>query len=376
MGCFGVRRKSGCPSYQGNLWDFRVLLQLSCKNRRPVLSYTVVNAPHFVICLGKLIRWPVLFHRKALSNRKSTRMIKFKLPGRSHYHLLATVACCISLIGFAGCGMGEFGGSSRKTAGDELNGKLVVTGSSTVAPLLAEIASRFEDDHSSVRVDVQTGGSSRGIRDAHSGVADIGMSSRHLKASELSEVQTRVIAWDGVAFVVHKDNPVDQLSLSQLKDIYTGKINQWASVGGKQGQIVVSNRANGRSEQDLVCGYLDLKPGQIQADVVDGETQQSIKTVITNRKAITYTSVGAAQDAVRRGEPIKLLPLDGVVASSESVSAGEFPLARPLVLIFKNSNGGSKQRLIDAFLEFSCDEDVSDASVNLGFVPNHEGQSR
>ena len=304
-------------------------------------------------------------------------MNKLKRPAQIHCHLLAAIVCCISLVLLlSGCGMDEFGGSSRKVSSDDLSGKLVVTGSSTIAPLLAEIASRFEDEHSSVRVDVQTGGSSRGIRDAHSGVADIGMSSRHLKSSELSGVKTRIIAWDGVAFVVHKDNPVDQLSLSQLKDIYTGKTNEWASVGGKPGQIVVSNRANGRSEQDLVCDYLDVKPGQIQADVVDGETQQSIKTVITNPKAITYTSVGAAQDAVRRGEPIKLLPLDGIVASSESVSAGKFPLARPLVLIFKNSNGRSKQKLIEEFLDFSSDDDVADAAVSLGFVPNKNGQSK
>ena len=303
-------------------------------------------------------------------------MKKLKRPAQIHCHLLVAIICCVGLVVLSGCGMGEFGGSSRKVSGDDLTGKLVVTGSSTIAPLLAEIASRFEDKHSSVRVDVQTGGSSRGIRDAHSGIADIGMSSRHLKASELSGVKTRIIAWDGVAFVVHKDNPVDELSLSQLKEIYTGKTNEWASVGGKPGQIVVSNRANGRSEQDLVCDYLGVKPGQIQADVVDGETQQSIKTVITNRKAITYTSVGAAQDAVRRGEPIKLLPLEGIVASSESVSAGKFPLARPLVLIFKNSNGRSKQKLIERFLNFANDDDVVDAAVNLGFVPNEIGQSK
>lgn len=299
-------------------------------------------------------------------------MKKLKRPAFS-CHWLALIACLASLIGLVGCGMGEFGGSSRKVSGDELTGKLVVTGSSTIAPLLAEIASRFEDKHSRVRVDVQTGGSSRGIRDAHSGVADIGMSSRHLKPSELSGVETRIIAWDGVAFIVHKDNPVDQLSLTQLKDIYTGKTNEWDSVGGKQGQIVVSNRANGRSEQDLVCDYLEVKPGEIQADIVDGETQQSIKTVITNPKAITYTSVGAAQDAVRRGEPIKLLPLDGIVASSDTVSAGQFPLARPLILIFKKSNSGSKQKLIEAFLKFSSIDDVFDAAINLGFVPNRNG---
>ena len=118
----------------------------------------------------------------------------------------------------------------------------------------------------------------------------------------------------------------------------------WSKVGGSKGKIVVSNRANGRSELDLVCEFLGLQPGQVRADVVDGETQQSLKTVITNKNAITYTSVGAAQDAANRGEPIKLLPLDGVVASSESVSSGEFPLARPIVAVHRHPVGERKQK--------------------------------
>ena len=267
--------------------------------------------------------------------------------------------------------MGEFGGSRSKVSTDTgLKGKLVVTGSSTIAPLVAEIASQFEDQHSGVRIDVQTGGSSRGIRDTHAGVADIGMSSRHLKPSELASVETRIMAWDGVTFVIHKDNPVDTLSHQQLKEIYTGVNMDWSNVGGDKGKIVVSNRANGRSELDLVSDFLEVKPSQFRADVVDGETQQSLKTVITNKNAITYTSIGAAQDAVKRGEPIKLLPLNGVAASSDSVSSGEFPLARPLVLIFKNSGSSSKRELIETFLKFSCSAKAADATVSLGFVPN------
>ena len=297
-------------------------------------------------------------------------MKKPKRIQKSHWSLAFLFFAGLACLNF-GCGMGEFGGSRSKISTEAgLKGKLVVTGSSTIAPLIAEIASRFEGQHSGVRIDVQTGGSSRGIRDAHAGIADIGMSSRHLKASELSSVETRIVAWDGVAFVVHKDNPVNTLSHGQLKEIYTGVNKDWSNVGGNKGKIVVSNRANGRSELDLVCDFLELKSKQIRADVVDGETQQSLKTVITNKNAITYTSIGAAQDAVKRGEPIKLLPLNGVVASSDSVSNGEFPLARPLVLIFKNSGSSSKRELIESFLKFSCSAKVADLTVNLGFVPN------
>lgn len=199
------------------------------------------------------------------------------------------------------------------------------------------------------------------------------MSSRVLKPEESKSVETTVIAWDGVAFVVHQDNVVDQLSVQQLRDIYTGKIQSWEQVGGAKERIVVSNRASGRSELDLVSDYLSLKPGDIEADVVDGETQQSLKTVLNNKKAITYTSVGAAQDAIDRGEKIKLLPLDNVPASSATVQSGEFPLARPLILIAKVDT--DKAKLIQAFLKFATSDDVSDEVAGLGFVGLKNKQS-
>lgn len=291
-------------------------------------------------------------------------------PGKIH---ALVVGGLLAFLGLSiGCGVGEFGGSTSKPSlGGGLSGRLTLTGSSTIAPVAQEIATRFEKAHPGVRIDVQTGGSSRGIRDARKGAADIGMSSRHLKADESSELDSTVIAWDGVAFVVHRENPVAEISQAQLRDVYLGKIMSWSSLGGSDERIVVSNRAAGRSELDLVCDFLEIEPGDIEADIIDGETQQSLKTVINNRKAITYTSVGAAQDAATRGEPLKLLPLDGVEASSNTVQSGKFPLARPLLLTVKKTGIGSKKaKLIKAFLEFATDESVADVSIGLGFVPN------
>ena len=272
----------------------------------------------------------------------------------------------------SGCGVDEFSGSSSQPEnGDELSGRLTLTGSSTIAPMAQEIASRFEQAHPNVRVDVQTGGSSRGIRDAKKGATDIGMTSRDLKADESNELVPTVIAWDGVAFVVHQDNPVKEITQDQLRQIYLGKINNWSAIGGADQRIVVSNRAAGRSELDLVCKFLQIEPGDIQADLIDGETQQSLKSVITNSKVITYTSVGAAQDAALRGEPLKLLPLDGIEASSQTVQSGKFPLARPLIMAVKKQGlSADKADLVNAFLEFSTKPSVADVATDLGFVPD------
>ena len=285
---------------------------------------------------------------------------------RRRYPIIFSMLICLCLIG---CGLGEFNGSTSKPSYSGLSGRLVITGSSTIAPLAQEIARRFEKQHSGVRIDVQTGGSSRGIRDASTGAADIGMSSRELKPEESKLLNASVIAWDGVAFVVHQDNKINTLSDDQLRQIYTEQVKNWSALGGADARVVVSNRAEGRSELDLVCKYLGLEAGQIQADIVDGETQQALKSVIGNRKAITYVSVGAAQDAARRGEPVKLLPLKGVAASSKSVQSGKFPLARPLIMMVSKQRN-ENARLVKAFLKFASSEKVADAAVRLGYVPN------
>jgi phosphate transport system substrate-binding protein len=123
--------------------------------------------------------------------------------------------------------------------------KLVLTGSSTVAPLAAEIGKRFESLHNNVRVDVQTGGSSRGVSDARAGLADIGMASRALKDDE-KDLLSFTIALDGISVILNKANPVDSLNKQQIIDIYTGKIVNWKGLGGNDAPITVVNKAEGR----------------------------------------------------------------------------------------------------------------------------------
>src|SRR5207245_980008 len=117
---------------------------------------------------------------------------------------------------------------------------LTLNGSSTVAPLAAEIGKRFEELHPGVRVNVQTGGSSRGVHDARHGLADIGMVSRSLFDNE-HDLRALTIALDGVSIIVHKTNPISALNAKQIADIYTGKVRDWSQVGPGKGTIVVEN---------------------------------------------------------------------------------------------------------------------------------------
>lgn len=242
--------------------------------------------------------------------------------------------------------------------------RLILTGSSTIAPLAMEIGKRFEELNPDVRVDVQTGGSSRGIADVRSGMADIGMASRALAESEL-DLHAFPIALDGIALIVHRSNTVTELTNQQIIDIYTGKITNWKQVGGTDKTITVVNKAEGRSTLELFLAYFKLRNSQVKASVVIGDNQQGIKTVAGNPFALGYVSIGAAEYEASAGIPIRLLPMNYVAASVAMVQEDKFPLSRPLNLIVRKTPTGLTQR----FIEFARSTVVHDLILDHYFVP-------
>lgn len=253
---------------------------------------------------------------------------------------------------------------AQTAVADPLSGKLVITGSSTLAPLIAEMGKRFESLYPKVRVDVQTGGSSRGIADARQGLADIGMVSRAMKDDE-NDIHAFPVARDGVGIILHKENPVQALSDEQVLAIYTGKTTNWKEVGGKDAPITVVNKAEGRSTLELFLHHFKLKNGDVKAQVVIGDNEQGVKTVAGNRNAIGYVSIGTAEYDASHGVPIKLLPVGGVAASAETVRNGTFPLSRPLHILTRTSPHG----LAKAFIDFAQSKAVYDIITQQYFVP-------
>ncbi len=243
-------------------------------------------------------------------------------------------------------------------------GKLVLTGASTVAPLAAEIGKRFESLHPGVRVDVQTGGSGRGINDARQGLSDIGLVSRPLKDDE-KDLLSFAIANDGVCVILHKSNPVAALTDRQVAAIYTGQIANWREVGGKDAPITVVNKAEGRSTLELFCHYYKLKNADIKAHVVIGDNAQGIKTVAGNPDSIGYVSIGTAEVEAGQGTAIRLLPVGGVEASIQNVANGKFPLSRPLNLVVRKAPEG----LAKEYIDFAKSDQVHDIVKAQHFVP-------
>lgn len=242
--------------------------------------------------------------------------------------------------------------------------RLTLTGASTIAPLAAEIAKRFEQQNPGVRVDVQTGGSSRGVADARSGLADIGMVSRSLKDDE-KDLIPHTLAMDGVGVILHSSNPLRALTDDQIKAIYRGQIKNWKEVGGKDQTITVVNKAEGRSTLELFLHYTGLKNSEIKAQVVIGDNQQGIKSVAANPGAIGYVSIGTAEYEENHHTPIRLIPLRGVAATVAHVRDGKFPLSRPLNLVTRGAPTGLAKR----FIEFATSGAVNDLVEAQFFVP-------
>jgi phosphate transport system substrate-binding protein len=253
---------------------------------------------------------------------------------------------------------------AQKTAMDQLTGKLVITGASTLAPLIAEIGKRFENLYPGVRIDVQSGGSSRGVADARQGLSDIGMVSRAMKEDE-RDLSAFPVARDGVCPILHRENPVQALTDEQVVAIYTGKIINWKTVGGVDAPIIVVNKAEGRSTLEVFLQHFKLKNSDIKAQVVIGDNEQGVKIIAGNRSAIGYVSIGTAEYDAVHGIPIKLLPIGGIAASTENVQKGVFPLSRPLHIVTRTPPVG----LAKAFIEFAQSKAVYDLIRQQYFVP-------
>lgn len=269
--------------------------------------------------------------------------------------LVVNSFCFVLAMGYAA----QLGAQTKNTSQ-----RLVVTGSSTVAPLVNEIARRFESTHPGMRIDVQTGGSSRGITEVRQGIAAIGMVSRALKSDERN-LHAFTIAQDGIGVIVHASNPVTGFSRQQIADIYTGKITRWKVLGGADERITVIHKAEGRSTLELFVDYIQRRNSEIKPHVIIGDNAQGIKAVTGNPHAIGYVSIGAAEFEIRRGLPLRLLPLDGIAASVEAVRQGIFPLSRPLNLVTL----GEPQGLALEFIEFARSPQVHDLVEAQYFIP-------
>ena len=243
---------------------------------------------------------------------------------------------------------------------------LVLTGSTTVLPIAQLCAEKFMDQHPDVNISVRGGGSGVGIAALIDGTCDIAMASRPMKTKELKSARGKginplatVIAKDGIAIIVHPSNPLAEITLAQLKDIYTGKISNWKDVGGKPGKIVVISRdvASGTFE---VFKKIVLKGAKTRADALMLASNKAVATTVEKTPgAIGYVGLGYISSKV------KALAVDGVEPTKETVVSGKYKLARPLYLY----TDGKPTGLAKEFIDFVLSPEGQEIVDKIGFVP-------
>lgn len=241
---------------------------------------------------------------------------------------------------------------------------IVVTGSYSMGPLVRAIGKRFEEAHPGVRIAVQMDGSERGLTETRQGLADIGMLARRLRPDELS-LHAFPIARDGVALIVNRRNPVKELTDTQVVRIYRQSITNWKQIGGSDEPVLAISMVEGRSARSLFLDYFQLSNNQTQPHRLIGDNQEGIDAVVQRTNAIAYVSLASAEEAIAAGKPLRLLPVNGVAATSANVHNGTYPLSRPLLLIARDPPEGVTLE----FLEFAHSEAVRDLVEKNHFVP-------
>jgi phosphate transport system substrate-binding protein len=243
--------------------------------------------------------------------------------------------------------------------------QITIKGSTTVLPIAQRTAEVFMNKNSGVNISVQGGGSGVGMAALVDGTTDIADASRAIKDKELKKAvsngitpKANVVAMDGIAVIVNNSNSLENLSISQIKAIYTGKISNWSDVGGSGGQIVVISRdsASGTFE---AFNSLALSKARVRADALLSASNQAVaQTVAKTPGAIGYVGLGYVSGNV------KAITVNKVECSKETVLTGEYPLARPLFMY----TNGKPTGVVKAYLDFILSKEGQQLVEKEGYV--------
>jgi phosphate transport system substrate-binding protein len=245
----------------------------------------------------------------------------------------------------------------------EDNSTVTVSGSTTVQPLAEKLAEAFMTENTGVRIDVQGGGSSVGVKAAGEGTSDIGMASREIKESEMTEfpnLNVVVIARDGIAIVAHPDVPLSDLTIDQVRDIFSGKLTNWKDLGGDDHNIIVVSREEGSGTRGAFEEMVMGEDALIAATAILQASNGSIRTTVsTTPYAIAYLSFGYLDDTV------KSISIGGVAPTEPNAADGSYPIVRPLNMLTNGEPAG----LVKTFLDFILSEAGQKLVVEDGYIP-------
>lgn len=265
----------------------------------------------------------------------------------------------------AGCGSNNSApaassGTAASTGG-ALSGTVSTNGSTSMEKVIGVLSEQFMADNSGVTVSYDPTGSGAGIEAVSNGTCDIGLASRSLKDSETGLTATTV-ALDGIAVIVNVNSKVEDLTVDQIAQLFTGTITDWSAVGGDASAVACIGRESGSGTRD---GFESIT-GTADACVLSQEltsTGAVIEAVKGNPNAIGYASLSA----VERQDGIKTVTVGGVACTEETVLDGSYAIQRPFVLVTKQ--GTTLSPATQAFFDFATSTAASDLIKAAGAMP-------
>lgn len=251
--------------------------------------------------------------------------------------------------------------------------KLVeIKGSDTMVNLGQLWAEQFMDKNPEAQLAVTGGGSGTGIAAIINGTADIAQSSRQMKDKEMEEAKDNgfelkefVVGRDGIAIAVNKDNPIEAVTLEQLKGIFTGKITNWKEIGGNDENIVVMSRESNSGTYVFFKEFVLKDEEYATSALLMPSNQAIVEGLKQDTSGIGYIGLAYANDE------IKVIPVkkddnsEGVMPSLETINAGDYPVSRPLFLY----TAGDPDGVVKLYMDFIMGQEGQSIVEEIGFIP-------
>ena len=293
-----------------------------------------------------------------------------KITRRSFLSICGAAAAAAALTACGGAASSAAASSAAVSStaesaasGAALSGNVATGGSTSMKNVIAALTEGFAEVEPGVTVSYDPTGSGAGITGATDKTLDIGLSSRALKDDEKNDVDGTVVALDGIAIIVNNASKVEDLTVDQLKQMFTGEITNWKDVGGNDAEVVLIGREAGSGTRDGFESIVDVKDSCKYAQELTA-TGAVISAVEANPLAIGYASLSAV------GDTVKAVTVGGVECSEETVKDGSYEVQRPFVFVTNDSVTLSAQA--QAFFDFAASADAADLIRTAGAVPVNE----
>jgi phosphate transport system substrate-binding protein len=237
-------------------------------------------------------------------------------------------------------------------------GGIIIAGSTSVQPFIEKVAEHFMEKHPDITVNVQGGGSTAGVQATLNGTCNIGCSSRNLKPDERG-LRIVLIALDGIAVILHKDNPIDDLSVEQVRGMFSGRITSWRELDGQDKDVIPVTREEGSGTRASFEGMI-MGEEQISDACLVQDSNGAVREIIaTTPQGVGYISVGLVD------EREKAVAINGIKPTLANLITEKYRFSRPFLLLLREEPEGD----IKKFIEYVLSPEGQEILGSSGLIP-------